>query len=135
VAIHSWARLLGRGAVFLVGVSCEPRIPVTINADSAAHETPPREPEDPENAGRLADCAPSTADCDRDHGNGCEVSLVDDANNCGRCGHECAAANAETGCLGGVCRVIHCAPGFCDSDDDPANGCELAARPCPGPKQ
>ncbi len=112
--------------------SCEPRIPVTVNADSAARESPPREGET--EPGRITDCPPSTADCDRDASDGCEVSLVDDAQNCGVCGHACAAQNADTGCMGGTCRVIHCAPGYCDSDDDPANGCEVAARTCEQPK-
>lgn len=133
--MRTYVLAFGLGAAFILGGSCEPRIPVTVNADSAAHEAPPSEPADPDSAGRIADCPPSTADCDRDHDNGCEVSLVDDPKNCGACGHECAAEYAETGCMGGVCRVITCERGYCDSDDEPANGCEVAARPCPTPKQ
>lgn len=80
--------------------------------------------------GRLRDCSPGTADCDRDPKNGCEAVLAADTDNCGICGVTCAAANAEPSCLGGTCRVISCKSGFCDTDGDPDNGCETAAKTC-----
>jgi hypothetical protein len=103
---------------------------VTVSADSVASETPDPQPGEPAAAGRLQDCAPGTADCDRDHGNGCEVTLADDPKNCGICGTDCSVPHAETGCLGGTCRFIHCAPGYCDNDGDDENGCEVAAKTC-----
>jgi hypothetical protein len=128
--------LLVLGVYFLFGLgSCGPSIPVTVNADSAANETPDPEPADPAAAGRLQDCSPGTADCDRDHGNGCEATLADDPKNCGVCGTDCSVPNTESGCMGGTCRVIGCSPGFCDEDGEAENGCEVAAKPCkPKPK-
>ena len=127
VAAPSWA--LGLCLIFGLG-KCAPHIPVTVNAESAASETPDRESADPEAAARIQDCAPGTADCDRDHSNGCEAILADDPKNCGVCGTDCTLSNTETGCMGGTCRVIHCAPGYCDADGDAENGCETAAKTC-----
>ena len=121
------------GLYFIFGLgNCEPHIPVTVNAESAASETPDADtgPDDPAAAGRLKDCPPGTADCDRDHGNGCEATLADDPKNCGVCGTDCTIPNTDTGCMGGTCRVIHCSPGFCDEDGDAENGCETAAKTC-----
>jgi hypothetical protein len=60
-------------------------------------------------------------------GNG---SANSDPKNCGVCGTDCSVPNAETGCLGGTCRVIHCAPGYCDDDGNDENGCETKAKTC-----
>ncbi|HYP99942.1 MAG TPA: hypothetical protein VER96_14805 [Polyangiaceae bacterium] len=118
---------------FLVGWgSCASRVPVTTSADS------PEEPSclaydpapDPDAAGRLQNCAPGTADCDRNPSNDCEAVLADDPENCGVCGVQCSALNANTGCLGGTCRIISCTPGHCDTDKDPENGCETVAKTC-----
>lgn len=118
---------------FLVGWgSCASRVPVTTSADSPdeSSEAAPAEPPDPETAGRLQNCAPGTADCDRNASNDCEAVLADDAQNCGVCGVQCNAPNATSGCLGGACRIISCNPGHCDTDKDPENGCETPARTC-----
>jgi len=131
VAKNALSRWLGLGLYFIWGLAnCAPHIPVTVNAESAARETPEPEPDDPAAAGRLQDCAQGTADCDRDRSNGCEATLADDPKNCGVCGTDCTIPNTETGCMGGTCRVIHCSPGFCDDDDDPENGCETAQKDC-----
>ena len=110
-------------------VSCAARVPVTISADSES-VSPEPEPDEPAAAGRLQNCAPGTADCDRDRANDCEAVLADDARNCGVCGVECSAPNADSACLGGTCRLISCHPGHCDADHDPENGCETAAKTC-----
>jgi hypothetical protein len=129
--LHAVSLLLGLA-------SCAARVPVTISADSAS-ETPdlesgaandPAEPGDPAAAGRLQNCAPGTADCDRNRANDCEAVLADDAQNCGVCGVQCDAPNAESACLGGTCRIISCRPGHCDTDKDPENGCETPAKTC-----
>jgi len=115
---------------FLLGLgSCAARVPVTISADSA-NETPAPEPAEPAAAGRLQNCAPGTADCDRNPANDCEAVLADDAQNCGVCGVQCAAPDADSACLGGTCRIISCSPGHCDTDNDPENGCETPAKTC-----
>jgi hypothetical protein len=123
--------VVGHMVCLILGLgSCEPRIPVTVSADSVAAESPDPEPDDPAAAGRLKDCAPGTADCDRDHSNGCEAVLADDPKNCGICGTQCDSPHTESGCMGGTCRVIHCAPGYCDDDGDSENGCEVAEKTC-----
>ncbi|HEY4105252.1 MAG TPA: hypothetical protein VGM44_15250 [Polyangiaceae bacterium] len=125
-------RLLAlQSSYFIFGLgSCEPRIPVTVNADSVANERTAPEPEDPADRGRLKDCPPGTADCDRNPNDGCESVLVEDAKNCGVCGDECSGAHAESGCLGGTCRIIQCSAGFCDDDGEVANGCEVEEKVC-----
>lgn len=126
---------LALASVLLFGLgSCAARVPVTISADSATNEsesTP--EPADAEHAGRLQNCSPGSADCDRNPANECEAVLADDPQNCGVCGVQCAAPNAQSACLGGTCRIISCDPGSCDRDADPENGCETPAKTCHPP--
>jgi hypothetical protein len=123
-------------ASLLLGLgSCAARVPVTNSADSASENPDPElgasaDPADPASPGRLQNCAPGTADCDRDPANDCEAVLADDAQNCGVCGVQCDAPNAESACLGGTCRIISCQPGHCDTDKDPENGCESPAKTC-----
>ena len=112
---------------------CASRVPITISADSANEASDPlasAEPPDPNSLGRLQNCAQGTADCDRNPANDCEAVLADDGQNCGVCGVQCHVPNAVSGCLGGACRLISCAPGYCDTDDNPENGCETAAKTC-----
>jgi hypothetical protein len=114
---------------------CAAHVPVTISADSPSEHpelanTGPGEGADPESAGRLQNCAPGTADCDRNPANDCEAVLADDAQNCGTCGVQCDAPNADSACLGGACRIISCHPGYCDADKEAENGCEAAAKSC-----
>jgi hypothetical protein len=133
---NSLASLTVRHAVcLLLGLgSCAARVPVTISADSASEapdlEHAGGEPVDPDAVGRLQNCAPGTADCDRNPANDCEAVLADDAQNCGICGVQCGAPNADSGCLGGTCRIISCSPGYCDTDKDLENGCETPAKTC-----
>lgn len=107
---------------------------MTISADSPSEPSDLEhvvvDPADPDAVGRLQNCAPGTADCDRNPANDCEAVLADDTKNCGVCGVQCDAPNAESGCLGGTCRIISCRPGHCDTDKDPENGCETPAKSC-----
>jgi len=51
--------------------------------------------------------------------------LLTDPMNCGACGNICALPNtAVNGCSGGGCTVIHCLPGFADTNGLAADGCE-----------
>ncbi len=52
--------------------------------------------------------------------------LKSDPTNCGACGHQCSAPNAQVvACVNGACSVVvSCANGYADIDKDPANGCE-----------
>jgi len=123
--------LVGGLSSLLLGLgSCAARVPITTSADSATNEAPEPERPEPDNAGRLQNCSPGTADCDRNAANDCEAVLADDPQNCGVCGVQCAAPNAESACMGGTCRIISCTAGHCDSDGELENGCETAAKSC-----
>ncbi len=63
-------------------------------------------------------------DCDGETDEG--FALLGDAENCGRCGNACDAANAENLCERGACRVVGCVEGFVDVNEDDADGCECA---------
>lgn len=53
----------------------------------------------------IAACNAGFADCDHAAGNGCEVSVRDDVNNCGACGNVCPQNNR---CIAGVCNASNC---------------------------
>ena len=108
-------------ALLLLGVgSCASRGATTVSPEPAVTESSALASE------HTLTCEPGTADCDRDAANGCEVTLADDPTNCGVCGVQCDRPQAETGCIGGTCRMIQCEPHFADADHDPQNGCEAA---------
>ena len=83
-----------------------------------------------EGAGQLQNCPANRADCDGSAANACEARLANDPKNCGTCGVDCAAANGESSCFGGTCRMVSCIPGHCDLDGDPKNGCEARTKGC-----
>ncbi len=70
-------------------------------------------------------CLPGFADCDGDHGNGCEVQIATSVDNCGGCGRVCTRTNATQACVGGVCRIDHCDAGSADCNGVDADGCEM----------
>ncbi len=76
-----------------------------------------------------AACAPGFFDCNLDasslDGDGCEVELATDVDNCGACGVSCEADNAATACTMGACEIATCDAGFEDCDMVVANGCEV----------
>ncbi len=73
-------------------------------------------------------CGFGFGNCDGNATNGCETSLLADANNCGSCGTICTAApNQSAVCSSGACQRT-CAPGFGDCDGNPSNGCEVDLR-------
>jgi hypothetical protein len=47
-------------------------------------------------------CAPGTADCNGNPGDGCETDTTADASNCGWCGHDCLGSS----CASGACQPI-----------------------------
>jgi len=77
-------------------------------------------------------CDPkTTANCDGDNANGCEVDLTTDSNNCAFCGNACKLPHAKSKCGAGPaggppaqCVIETCDPGWTDCDGVPANGCE-----------
>jgi hypothetical protein len=75
------------------------------------------------------------ADCDHSYSNGCEVSIVTDAQNCGSCGAKCSQSGAawpqvtDWGCDTGKCTIAACANGYFNCDGVTTNGCE-SLIPC-----
>ncbi len=77
----------------------------------------------------IAACDAGSADCNGLAEDGCEyaTSFLDtDESNCGGCGDLCDPANADGLCIGGMCVVGSCAPGFIDANGNPVDGCEAA---------
>jgi hypothetical protein len=75
------------------------------------------------------------ADCDSAYANGCEISLLLDANNCGSCGSICSQSGAAWpqvatwGCAAGKCSIASCNEGYFNCDGLTSNGCE-SLIPC-----
>jgi hypothetical protein len=64
----------------------------------------------------------STADCDGDPSNGCEVDLTTSNASCGACGRTCATARGYV-CVASACVATNnCGAGYANCDDAP--GCE-----------
>ncbi len=72
----------------------------------------------------IGSCAPGFMDCDGAAADGCERNLATDPNACGGCGNVCMLPNAVPACMGGMCAIAACMPGFSDCDGNPMNGCE-----------
>ena len=57
------------------------------------------------------------------------VDLVDDPDNCGKCGISCVIPNATAACAASSCAIGSCDPGWFDCDQDLQTGCEKALAP------
>ncbi|NMB74434.1 MAG: S8 family serine peptidase [Myxococcales bacterium] len=72
-------------------------------------------------------CPPGLGDCDDDPAtgpDGCETNTASSTQNCGWCGHACAAPHAVNQCVAGMCQVAGCESGWFDCNNDFADGCE-----------
>ena len=71
-------------------------------------------------------CTQNYLDCNAQGGDGCEVNIGTDANNCGACGRRCTGGPNVfvVGCAMGTCR-LSCNLGWADCDRAAANGCEV----------
>ncbi len=70
-------------------------------------------------------CNAGFLNCNGNNADGCEVNIQVDSNNCGGCGHVCAAPNASSMfCAAGTCHISSCNMGFGDCNANPADGCE-----------
>lgn len=53
----------------------------------------------------IASCNPGFANCNKNAGDGCEVNLMTDKNNCGYCGHTCGdGVFSPSCCQNGICQ-------------------------------
>ena len=57
------------------------------------------------------------------------VDLVDDPNNCGKCGISCVIPHATAACAASSCAIGSCDPGWYDCDQDLQTGCEQTLAP------
>lgn len=73
----------------------------------------------------LDSCTNNYGNCDDSHNNGCEVSLLEDKNNCGACSNVCSFQNANAGCSQGSCYVSSCISNYGNCDNSNNNGCEI----------
>ncbi len=81
---------------------------------------------------------PTTADCDGNPSNGCEIDLTQDPANCSYCTNVCNLPHATAGCAPtgqtspiARCVVVSCDPGWANCDGNDANGCESSASTDP----
>ncbi len=72
---------------------------------------------------KVGDCGAGYADCNGKLGDGCEIVLASDPNNCGKCGQVCGGAHASPSCASGAC-ALTCAGGFGDCNGVSGDGCE-----------
>jgi len=71
-------------------------------------------------------CIAPYVDCNRSWADGCETNINTDKNNCGSCGNKCNLPNtSEVICDMGRCKIVKCATGFANCDNNDLNGCEV----------
>ncbi|MCB9527256.1 MAG: SUMF1/EgtB/PvdO family nonheme iron enzyme [Myxococcales bacterium] len=75
-------------------------------------------------------CDGADNDCDGEVDEGYDLQV--DPLNCGSCGTDCNALNAQGSCEAGQCVIAGCRDGFIDLDGDGATGCEYPCVPGPG---
>jgi hypothetical protein len=73
----------------------------------------------------FVECLPGYVDCDGTIVSGCEAHPIDDAKNCGSCGHACPGApHAPPTCAASECVAMACEGGWYDCDGIASDGCE-----------
>lgn len=81
----------------------------------------------------ILECEAGFEDCDGSFGNGCEIHLTADHENCGTCGRSCALIHAVTTCSGGQCAFVECEAGYMNLDGtEEVDGCPYACVPQSG---
>jgi hypothetical protein len=80
---------------------------------------------------QISNCAAGWGNCNNTPGDGCEINLQGDPNNCGSCAKVCSSANGTPSCTTGSCNIV-CATGFGNCDANILNGCETATAADPG---
>jgi hypothetical protein len=69
-------------------------------------------------------CSAGKGDCNGDPVDGCETTLTNDVDNCGGCGIQCEAVNADVACVNSKCVISSCSGAFADCSGGYADGCE-----------
>ncbi len=69
-------------------------------------------------------CPAGKGDCNGEAADGCETTVSNDVLNCGGCGIECVAANANVECVAGKCQIASCKGSYADCSGGYADGCE-----------
>ncbi len=73
----------------------------------------------------IGTCDTGYDDCFGGASDGCETSLLTNADHCSACGKACAAvANGTRACAAGACKIGTCNTGYDDCDGSLATGCE-----------
>jgi hypothetical protein len=75
----------------------------------------------------IASCVPPFADANHSVGDGCEVNLSNDPQNCGTVGQSIpppGSLNANWACVNGIAVLVGCLPGYFNANLDPVDGCE-----------
>src|SRR5262249_48328479 len=75
----------------------------------------------------IAACDFGFEDCNSAPEAGCEVGVLSDTRNCGRCANACpGVARAVVGCSFGACTIQSCSQGFGDCNKNFNDGCEVS---------
>ncbi len=69
-------------------------------------------------------CAAGKGDCNGNPADACETTLTNDVSNCGGCGLECGAANANVSCVDSKCVIASCTGKYANCGGGYADGCE-----------
>jgi len=73
----------------------------------------------------IESCVDPWKDCNGTYGDGCEIDLAHNPENCETCGRVCMKPkNGIAGCSEKQCTIGGCNPGHEDCDGDYLNGCE-----------
>lgn len=73
----------------------------------------------------ISSCSANYGNCDGVVTNGCESSLLSDADNCGLCGKKCTLPNATNVCTSGTCAIASCTAPYKDCNGTSTDGCEI----------
>jgi len=73
----------------------------------------------------IENCHAGFADCNGWAVDGCEISISNNAFNCGGCGIVCSANNGTPSCVAGQCVASTCNAGFADCNGSGLDGCEI----------